>query len=72
MTPQDKLEKIRKRQTARLLFHLETTDQLTAALRQDLMRSLSWMFGDVAELLAGVCGDAIPARETGAEWRPGE
>jgi hypothetical protein len=38
----------------------------------DLMRSLSWMFGDIADMLAGVCGDAIPARETGAEWRPGE
>jgi len=72
MTPQDKLERIRKRQTARLLFHLETTDQLTPALRGDLMRSLSWMFGDVADMLAGVCGDAIPARETVAEWRPGK
>jgi len=72
MTPQDKLEKIRKRQTARFLQHLEDSRQLTPALRGDVMRAMSWAFGDVADLLAAVTGDRLPERETGAEWRPGQ
>jgi hypothetical protein len=72
MTPQDKLERIRKRQTRRLLCHLERTGQITPGLRCDVMRSMSYVFGDVADLLASVCGDRLPERETGAEWRPGQ
>jgi len=72
MTPQDKLERIRKRQTARFLQHLENSRQLTPALRGDVMRIMSWAFGDVADLLAAVTGDRLPPQEHESEWRPGQ
>ncbi len=47
----DRIESIRKRQTARLLAHLERTGQLTPALRCDILRSLGYVFEDVAEAI---------------------
>jgi hypothetical protein len=72
MTPQDKLEKIRKRQTRRLLCHLERTGQITPGLRCDVMRSMSYVFGDVADLMASVTGEPLPPQEHESEWRPGQ
>ena len=42
------IDKIRKRQTARLLDHLERTKQLTPELRADLLRSFGYVFEDIA------------------------
>ena len=44
----EQIEQIRKRQTARLLDHLERTGQLTPELRSDLLRSFGYVFEDVA------------------------
>ncbi len=45
------IDKIHKRQTARLLNHLEQTGQLTPELRSDILRSHGFIFEDVkAEL----------------------
>ena len=44
----DEIERIRKRQTARLLAHLERTNQLTPELRGDILRSFGFVFEDVA------------------------
>ena len=44
----EQIEQIRKRQTARLLDHLERTGQLTPELRADLLRSFGYVFEDVA------------------------
>jgi hypothetical protein len=49
----ERLEQIRKRQTARLLEHLEHKGQLTPELRADLLRSFGYTFQDVAALLEG-------------------
>ena len=47
----DAINKIHKRQTARLLDHLERTGQLTDSLRSDILRSHGYIFEDVrAEL----------------------
>jgi hypothetical protein len=45
----DRLEQIRKRQTARLLEHLERTKQLTPELRSSILRSFGYVFEDLAE-----------------------
>ena len=45
----DRLEQIRKRQTARLLEHLERTGQLTPELRSSILRSFGYVFEDLAE-----------------------
>jgi hypothetical protein len=47
----DGIEQIRKRQTARLLGHLERTGKLTPELRADLLRSFGYVFEDVAALI---------------------
>jgi len=72
MTIHDQLEKIRKRQTARLLSHLETPGQITPLLRCSVMRAMSYVFGDVADAVASVMGESIPDLELDAEWRPGQ
>jgi hypothetical protein len=72
MTIHDQLEKIRKRQTARLLGHLEQTGQITPLLRCSVMRAMCYVFGDVADAVAGAAGERIPDRELDAEWRPGQ
>jgi len=47
----DRVTQIHKRQTARLLDHLERTGQLTDTLRTDILRSHGFIFSDVrAEL----------------------
>ena len=47
----DSIDKIHRRQTARLLNHLERTGQLTDELRSDILRSHGFIFEDVrAEL----------------------
>ena len=47
----DGIDKIHRRQTARLLNHLERTGQLTDELRSDILRSHGFIFEDVrAEL----------------------
>jgi len=43
----DAINKIQKRQTARLLDHLERTGQLTEKLRSDILRSHGFIFEDV-------------------------
>jgi hypothetical protein len=50
----DKIEQIRRRQTARLLDHLESKGQLTAELRADLLRSFGYVFEDVASAIAAL------------------
>ena len=45
----DRLEQIRKRQTARLLEHLERTGQLTPELRSSILRSFGYVFEDLAD-----------------------
>ncbi len=72
MTPQDKLEKIRKRQTARLLAHLESSGQITPLLRCSVMRFLSYLFSDIADLVASATGERLPNQEHESEWRPGQ
>ena len=47
------IERIRKRQTARLLDHLERTNQLTPELRTDLLRSLGYVFEDIEKAVNG-------------------
>ena len=47
----ERLEQIRKRQTARLLEHLERKGQLTPELRADLLRSFGFTFQDIAALM---------------------
>ena len=46
------LQKIRKRQTAKLLEHLELTGQLTPELRADLLRAMRWIFEDVMSAIS--------------------
>jgi hypothetical protein len=47
----DRVTQIHRRQTARLLDHLERTRQLTNQLRSDILRSHGFIFEDVrAEL----------------------
>jgi|GEM_PF-1346620 len=60
----DKIEKIRKRQTARLLGHLETTGQLTSQLRSDILRSLGYVFEDITEVLNKKQGDVKDERNS--------
>jgi hypothetical protein len=42
------ISRIHKRQTARLLHHLEETGQLTEQLRSDILRSHGFIFEDVS------------------------
>ena len=50
----DKVEKLHKRQLARLLSHLEKTGQLTLELEKDLKRAYRFAFEDVETLLQGL------------------
>ena len=47
----DQLQRIRNRQLARLLKHLEESGQLTPALESDMKRAYRFVFEDVEELL---------------------
>jgi len=47
----DKVEKLKNRQLAKLLTHLERTGQLTVELEKDLKRAYRFAFEDVATLL---------------------
>jgi hypothetical protein len=53
MDKDNDIERIRKRQTARLLDHLERTNQLTPELRTDLLRSLGYVFEDIENAVHG-------------------
>ncbi len=63
----DEIEHIRKRQTARLLAHLEDTGQLTDRLRTDLLRSLGFMFEDVEKVVntAWTGAESVPSNGVG-------
>jgi len=50
----DPVEKLKNRQLARLLSHLQKTGQLTLALEKDLKRAYRFAFEDVATLLQGI------------------
>ncbi len=49
----EELERIRNRQLARLLSHLEKTQQLTPGLEVDIKRAYRFVFEDVAALVNG-------------------
>ncbi len=53
----DRIEQIRRRQTARLLDHLERKNQLTPELRADILRSFGYVFEDLAAAAAEKQGD---------------
>lgn len=46
----DEIERLRNRQLARLLSHLEKTGQLTPALEKDMKRSFGFVFEDITNL----------------------
>ena len=50
----DKVDKLKNRQLARLLAHLEKTGQLTVELEKDLKRSFRFAFEDVEALIQGL------------------
>ncbi len=50
----DPVEKLKNRQLARLLSHLQKTGQLTLELEKDLKRAYRFAFEDVATLLQGI------------------
>ena len=50
----DKVDKLRNRQLARLLAHLEKTGQLTVELEKDLKRSFRFWSEDVETLIQGL------------------
>ena len=50
----DKVEKLHRRQLARLLTHLERTGQLTIELEKDLKRAYHYAFEDVETLISGL------------------
>jgi len=47
----DKVEKLKNRQLAKLLTHLERTGQLTVELEKDLKRAYRFAFEDVETLI---------------------
>ncbi|MFA5724502.1 MAG: hypothetical protein WC979_09685 [Candidatus Pacearchaeota archaeon] len=47
----EEIERLHKRQLARLLSHLEKTGQLTPALAQDMKRAYGFVFEDIKNLL---------------------
>jgi len=59
----DRLEQIRKRQTARLLEHLERTGQLTPELRSSILRSFGYVFEDLADAVGQKQGGGTDANE---------
>ncbi len=50
----DKVERLKNRQLAKLLTHLERTGQLTVELEKDLKRAYRFAFEDVATLIQGL------------------
>jgi hypothetical protein len=50
----DKVERLKNRQLARLLTHLERTGQLTPSLEVDIKRAYRFAFEDVEELIRGL------------------
>jgi len=50
----EKVEKLKNRQLARLLSHLERTGQLTVELEKALKRSYRYAFEDVETLISGL------------------
>jgi len=46
----EEIERLRNRQLARLLSHLEKTGQLTPSLEKDMKRSFRYVFEDIASL----------------------
>jgi hypothetical protein len=46
-----RIASIQKRQTARLLDHLERTGKLTPELRSDILRSFGYVFQDINDAL---------------------
>lgn len=53
MVMNSELDKIRKRQTAKLLNHMRKTDQLTDRLERDICRSFHWFTVDVQAIIEG-------------------
>ena len=47
----EEIERLHKRQLARLLSHLEKTGQLTLALEKDMKRAYGYVFEDIKNLL---------------------
>lgn len=47
------LEKIKNRQLARLLSHLEKTGQLTFSLEKDIKRAYRFFYEDMAKIVQG-------------------
>ena len=47
----EKVDKLRNRQLARLLAHLNRTGQLTVELEKDLKRAYRFMYEDVTTLI---------------------
>ena len=52
-TDTERIASIRRRQTARLLDHLERKGTLTPDLRCDILRSLGYVFEDIRDALTG-------------------
>ena len=50
----NKVEKLKNRQLAKLLTHLERTGQLTMELEKDLKRAYRFAFEDVETLIQGL------------------
>jgi hypothetical protein len=48
------IEKLKNRQLAKLLTHLERTGQLTVELEKDLKRAYRFAFEDVETLISGL------------------
>ena len=46
----EEIERLRNRQLARLLSHLEKTGQLTPSLEKDMKRSFRYVFEDITNL----------------------
>ena len=46
----EEIERLRNRQLARLLSHLEKTGQLTPELEKDMKRSFRFVFEDITNL----------------------
>ena len=50
---QSKIDRIHRRQVARLLDHLQRTGQLTPAMESDIKRSFGFVFEDVKTAIQG-------------------
>ena len=50
----EKIDKLRNRQLARFLSHLERTGQLTPGLEVDVKRAYRYVFNDIEELIQGL------------------